>query len=121
IQLIDQWIVDYDEDDDIVEVLSYGQGRDEHTVFVTASLLLNYRYDTILPSLAGGVNINGSDAFLIPAVTFVFGDHWRLNFEANLFFPNNSKEIFGPPENKTHVLGTTADSSVFLTRLSYYF
>ncbi|HBG50532.1 MAG TPA: hypothetical protein DDW89_01775 [Gammaproteobacteria bacterium] len=121
IQLIDQWIVDYDEDDDIVEVLSYGQGRDEHTVFLTASLLLNYRYDTILPSLAGGVNLNGADAFLIPAVTFVFGDHWRLAFEADLFFQNNTKKIFGPPENKTHVLGTTGDSSVFLSRLSYHF
>lgn len=121
IQLIDQWIVDYDKNDDIVEVLSYGQGKDAHTVFLTASLLLNYRYDTILPSLAGGVNINGSDAFLIPAVTFALGDHWRLSLEADLFFQNNTKDVFGPPEDKTHVLGTTGDSNIFLSRLSYYF
>lgn len=121
IQLIDQWIIDYDDDDQLVEVLSYGQERSEHTMFLTGSVLLNYRYDTILPTLAGGVNLNGGDAFLIPAVTFVFGDHWRLNLEADLFFPNNSKEVFGTSESKTHVLGTAADNSMFLTRLSYYF
>lgn len=121
IQLIDQWIIDYDKDDDLVEVLSYGTERDEHTLFLTTSLMLNYRYDTIMPTIAAGVNINGGDAFLIPAVNFVLGDNWRLALEADLFFPNKSKDIFGPPENKTHVLGTAADNSTFLARLSYYF
>jgi hypothetical protein len=121
IQLIDQWIPDYNKKDDIVGVLSYGREKDEHTVFLTGSLLLNYRYDTILPSLAGGVNINGLDAFLIPAVAFNLGNHWRLSLEADLFFQNHIKQIFGPPENQTYVLGTTGGSDVFLSRLSYYF
>ena len=121
IQLIDQWVLNYNKNDDLVEVLSYGHERDAHTLFLTSSLLLGYRYDTILPTIAGGVNLNGMDSFLIPSVTFVFGDHWRLALEADLFFANHSKAIFGPPENQTQVLGTAADSDMFLTRLSYHF
>lgn len=121
LQVIDQWILNYKKSDQLVEVLSYGAPRDEHTTFVTSSLLLNYRYDTVNPSIAAGVNINGGDAFLIPAIDLAFGNAWRLHLEADLFFAQHSKDVFGISEQRTHVLGTAADNSQFLARLTYQF
>ena len=121
VQFFDTWILNYDAEDDIVEVLTYGAKRREHSPLVTAALMMNYNYDKINPGLAVGVDPNAGDFFMIPSVNFVYGDHWRVLVEADLFFPRSKKEYFGQDENDTRALGTTANNSQLMVRTTYQF
>jgi hypothetical protein len=71
------------------------------------------------PQLAGGYDTTYGGGFLIPSLSLAFGDKWRFNMEADLFFPKNSKGV-GQVENSTHLFGYFANNnqlSIRLTRL----
>lgn len=86
IQLFDTWILGYDKSDDIVEFASFGSRKKEHTTYLTFFSLLNFKRDTINPSLVLGADLSNGGGFAIPAVEFVIGDNWRLKAEADLFW-----------------------------------
>jgi hypothetical protein len=121
-QIFDNWILDYDRKDDIVDTFGYAAPRKEHKVTFTAAGTLNYRYDTINPGLAFIYDFNGDHVVLIPSVDFVMGDHWRLRAEADIFLIKDER---GPYENPltdgTRGLGTMANSSQLAVRLTYQF
>lgn len=121
LQVFDTWILGDTKKADIVEVITYGAQRREHSPLLTAGLFLNYDYDKINPGLAFGVDLQTGDAFATPQVNFAFGDHWRILAEADLFFPQERKHYFGEKETRTHALGTNANNSQFMLRTSYQF
>ncbi|MEZ5530114.1 MAG: DUF1302 family protein [Porticoccaceae bacterium] len=98
-QLFDTWIMNYDDDDEIVEFASFGSKKKEHTVYLTFFTLLNYTRDTINPSFVIGTDLSNGGGFAIPAVEFVWGDDWRLKVEADLWWSDgDEKKICGTPD-----------------------
>ncbi|RLA12035.1 MAG: hypothetical protein DRQ60_09185, partial [Gammaproteobacteria bacterium] len=121
-QVFDTWITNYDEDDDILELFGYGAKKREHTAILTNAITLNYDYDTINPGLAFGVDLGSADVFIIPSVDLVFGDHWRVRLEADIFLPKKSKhENLGFQEGSTRLLGTFDDNDQLVARITYQF
>ena len=122
VQLFDTWITNFDEDDDIVDLFGFGAAKREHSTILTNAITLNYDYDTINPGLAVGVDLGNFDMFVIPSLDLVFGDHWRLRLEADIFLPRHKKEDnFAVPENNTRLLGTFNNHDQFVARLTYQF
>ncbi len=120
VQLFDTWILDYDDDDDIVDLAGYGATKDEHSMIATAVLGLNYMSDRVNPQLAVGYDVSYGGGFIIPSVAFAFGDSWRLNVEADLFLPKDSKAP-GEVEKDTHLMGWFDEMSSLSVRLTYQF
>ena len=134
VQVFDTWLTNFKESDDIVEVLGYGAPRREHTTYLTALFALEYKNSTIKPSLAGVVDTGNGDFVLIPALDLVFGNHWRIHTDMDLFFSHHQKNVknFGgilanedtfaaSAEDNTHLLGTFANNSQFNLRVTYQF
>ncbi|RKZ49820.1 MAG: LysR family transcriptional regulator [Gammaproteobacteria bacterium] len=95
IQLFDTWIVNHDKEDEIVEFASFGAKKKEHTAYLTLFTLLNYKRDTINPSLVVGTDLSNGGGFVIPALEVVVGDGWRFKAEANLWWASDEKEPSG--------------------------
>lgn len=120
VQVFDKWIQNYKESDDIVNMVGYGAAAKKHSTIATVILGLNYRNDKINPQLAAGVSLQGGGSFLIPSVEFVYGDHWRLVLEADLFFSKNKRQP-GQIENSTGLFGSFANNNQFVARLTRQF
>ena len=136
VQVFDTWLTNFKQSDDIVEVLGYGAPRREHTTYLTALFALEYKNSTVKPSLAGVVDTGNGDFVLIPALDLVFGNHWRIHTDMDLFFTHHQKNVkrFSPggflapedagsvsAEDNTHLLGTFANNSQFNLRVTYQF
>lgn len=122
VQLFDSWIVNYDEDDDIVDLFGFGAPKREHSTILTNAITLNYDYDTINPGLAVGVDLGNFDMFVIPSLDLVFGDHWRVRLEADIFLPRHSKtRNLGFVEDDTRLLGTLDNRDQLVARITYQF
>lgn len=128
VQLFDKWILDFDERDEIVDLVGYNAAKKEHTTTLTAILVTNYANDTINPSLAIGFDMSypGGGGFAIPAVDFVLGDKWRLKAEADFFFAKHKRQasptsVSGISENKAHLFGALVGNDQLVFRLTRQF
>lgn len=121
-EIFDRWILNYDRDDDIVEVFAYGAKAREHQPILSATLSLNYDHDNINPSVALLYDVNFGDAILIPAVEYIAGNHWRFYLEASINLPAHGvKQSAFEIENDTHILGTGGNNSQLMLRTTYQF
>nr|AMK59442.1 hypothetical protein RALTA_A0423 [uncultured bacterium UPO64] len=121
-QLFDTWVLNYDRDDDIVENFGFGAARREHQTILTNALSFPFKYDTVTPGIALGVDLGSFDSFLIPSLDLQYGDHWRIRFEADLFFPTHvEKTNLGKTDTKTRMLGTLHNRDQFVARITYQF
>lgn len=120
VQVFDKWIQNYKQSDDIVNMVGYGAAAKEHSTIATVILGLNYKNDKINPQLAAGVDLQGRGGFLIPSVEFVYGNHWRLVLEADLFFSKNQR-LPGQVEGSTRLFGSFANNDQFIARLTRQF
>jgi hypothetical protein len=121
-QLFDTWVLNFDRDDDIVENFGFGASRREHQTFLTNAFVFPYKYDTVTPGIAFGVDLGSFDSFLIPSLDLSMGDHWRVRFEANLFFPTHvERDNLGMTDTKTRTLGTLHNRDQFVARITYQF
>jgi hypothetical protein len=120
VQFFDTWIPNLKKNDDIVDLAGYGAPKKEHSGLVTAILGLNYMNSRVNPQLAGGYDTTYGGGFLIPSVSLAFGDKWRFNTEADLFFPKKSKGV-NQVENSTHLLGYFDNNNQLMMRLTRLF
>lgn len=121
-QLFDTWVLNYKRSDDIVENFGFGAARREHQTFWTNAFSFPYKYDTVTPGIALGVDLGSFDSFLIPSLDLQYGDHWRVRFEADLFFPTHvEKTNLGQVDTKTRTLGTLHNRDQFVARITYQF
>ncbi|MEQ9010596.1 DUF1302 family protein [Algiphilus sp.] len=122
IQIFDDYILDLSDSDDLVQLVGYSAEPKSHSVIATAILSLNYANDTINPQLAGGYDISYGGGFVIPSVQFVWGDHWRLKLEADLFFDDGSNKVASPAASQdTTIFGYFANNDQLMARLTYQF
>lgn len=130
VQLFDTWLLGYDEKSvgdprAVVDGPGHAAIKKEHSTVATAILALNYRYDTINPTFAAGWDPSNNGGFFIPSVDLVYGEHWRLRFEADFFFHDgDSKFNDGNPwttSADTHLFGYFANNNQLLMRATYQF
>lgn len=120
VQLFDSWIVNFDQADDIVDLAGWAALKKEHSTIATVILAMNYNNDRVNPTLALGRDLSYGGGFIIPSIEFVFGDHWRLRAEADIFFDKGSNKT-GEPSNNTHLFGYFANNDQLAIRLTYQF
>jgi hypothetical protein len=122
VQLFDTWVLNYDKDDELLELPGFGATRREHTTYLTNALLLNYKYDTINPGIAHGVDLGNFDQFILPFIDLVYGDHWRIHGEASLFFAKHTNESIGNNADRdTRLLGSLVNHDQATVRITYQF
>lgn len=120
LQVFDTWLPGFKRSDDIVEQAGFGAPLREHTTLVTAFIQLNYMNSRLNPGLAVGMDTSNGDAFVIPSISYQFGNHWRLLAEADVFFPKHSKKP-GQVETSAHGLADFTHNSQFMVRATYQF
>lgn len=120
VQFFNTRVMDFDRQDDIVFLAGYGLPRHRDSALLTGILAANYRNDRINPGLAAGWDVTYGGGFVIPSVELVFGDHWRLKTEADLFFPKCSKSP-GEIESCTGLFGYFDNNSQLVVRLTRQF
>lgn len=121
-QLFDTWITNYDRGDDILENFGFAAARREHQTFLTNAFTFPYKYDTVTPGIALGVDLGSFDSFLIPSLDLQYGDHWRVRFEADLFFPAHAQSnLPGDIDTNTRTLGTLHNRDQLVARITYQF
>jgi hypothetical protein len=121
VQLFDKWIMDYDHADQLVNLAGFGADRNEHNTIVTGILAMNYDNDKINPTLAVGADLTNGGGFIIPSVEIVYGDHWRLRVEADLFFDSNTQDVPLAGFNDTNLFGYFSGNDQLVVRLTYQF
>jgi hypothetical protein len=125
VQLFDTWVMNYDRDDDIVENFGFGAARREHQTILTNAFSFPFKYDTITPGFAVGVDLGSFDAFVIPSLDLSFGDHWRVRIEADIFLPRHVEKtnlgVTGSEINDARLLGTLHNRDQLVARITYQF
>lgn len=123
-QLFTTTLLDYDrgkDEDNIVRLAGYGAGHYEYDSILTGILGWNYAGDTVNPQLAGGVQVNNGDFFVIPSCQFVLSDRLRLYTEYAMFFPGSNYKEPGEVETDTQLIGWFENNDQLYVRLKYVF
>lgn len=123
-QLFDSWITNFDDDDQLVDVTSK---LHEHSVVMSLGLNLNYRYDTVQPTLLFAWDATNGGGALLPSVNFIYGNHWRVRVGASIFVTDTGQQncstsaVTGKGAECTHLFGTFANNDQLDVRLTYQF
>ena len=124
-QLFDTWLPNFKKGDDIVGLFGYGASLHEHQSILTNAFSFPYKYDTVTPSIALGIDLNTLDAFMVPALDLQYGDHWRVKFEADIFLPRSVEKtnlgVPGADSNDAHLLGSLHNRDQLVARITYQF
>lgn len=115
-QVFDTWIPGFKDSDQLTNGTSK---RHEHEVTASVALGLNYKYDTIQPSLAAIWDVTSGGGALVESINFVFGDHWRLKFTAVQFLLSQQTCDLDP--RCTHAFGGFYTGDQIDARLTYQF
>jgi hypothetical protein len=118
LQIFDTWIDDYDEDEFILN--AFGTTEDEHTTWTTAILTFPYKNDTVIGQLVAVNDISNGGGVIVPSVELQFGPHWRVKFEADLFYGGTYNDTPNPAGRAT-LFGSFHNNDQFLTRITYQF
>lgn len=120
VQLFDTWVVNHDDDDDLVYTAGYSAPVKEHSFLFTAILSWNYMLDDVSPSLVYGYDLTNGGGMFIPGIKFTKGDHWRLIVEYDMFWDKDSKSS-GEIEDGTTIFGYFHNNDQLYARLTYQF
>jgi hypothetical protein len=120
IQAFDTWVPKWRSSEDLVSLAGFDGKMKQHSILITGILGLNYFSDRVNPQIAAGWDASYGGAFFIPSIAFAYGNHWRFNVEADLFFPTNERRP-GALIDHTHTIGYFANNDQFYMRLTYQF
>jgi len=109
IQLFQDFIIDYDEDEYILRTAGYPPRQHELETVITFFCNGHYWFDRIQPGFAAGYDIRGSWMW-IPSCNFIYGDHWRAKIEWDGF---NGK--------KYNNIGYLSSNDMLCLKLTYQF
>jgi hypothetical protein len=126
VQLFNKRILKYDTAEEIVDLGGYNAPKARNSTILTGIFAMNYKGNTINPTLAAGYDVRHGGGFFIPSVDFVLGDKWRLKVEADLFFNRAERQpsltsVSGLSEDRAHLFGSLANHDQLLIRLTRQF
>lgn len=124
LQVFDTYILDFKSSDHITN--AFGSTEKEHTTWLTGIFTLPYRSDTIKGQLVVVQDVSNGGGIVAPSLEFMFGPSWRLKLEADIFYGGKKDETapvvaYGGPPSNASLFGSFANSSQFLTRVTYQF
>lgn len=124
LQVFDTWIPDFSKKDGLLDGGATNH-LSEHSVNVVSTLGLSYANNQIQPSIALVVNTSYGSGAIIPAVNFLYGNHWRLLLNAIYYTPGLlggcSTSVTGAGASCTHGLGAQDNNNQITARLTYQF
>lgn len=121
LQLFDTWITDFDGDDQITDITAK---KKEHSLIGTTIFNMNFRHDTVTPSIAILHDISYGGGLVIPALEYKPGVHWRFKGEAYIFYKSKdtcSTTPAGAGYGCTHTFGTFDNNNQLVARITYQF
>ncbi|WP_295719098.1 DUF1302 family protein [uncultured Halovibrio sp.] len=121
IQIFNNWITDYEGNDQLVNTAGFGGKTEEFSSILTAVLSANYANDTVNPSLAAVSDLTYGGGVIIPAVELVQGDHIRIRLEGNFFFHETDQDRPLEGFNDTNLFGYFSGNDQLMARLTYQF
>jgi len=121
IQIFNNWITDYESNDQLVNTAGFSGKTEEFSSILTAVLSANYANDTVNPSLAGVADLTYGGGVIIPAVELVQGDHIRIRLEGSFFFHETDQDRPLQGFNDTNLFGYFSGNDQLMARLTYQF
>lgn len=122
VQVFDTWIRNFNANEQIVNLVGFGQARKEHSALVTGIFGLSYNNGKIKPELVAGVDATYGGGFVVPSVSFEFGNNWRLKTELDLFWNSGARNPGNAAaERDTALFGYFNRNSQLYTSLTYQF
>lgn len=129
VQIFDTWIPGFDKKDGLLDVGA--SHLKEHSVIAVTTFGLSYNQNTVNPSVALAWDTSYGGGVVIPSVNILYGDHWRLRFDAPVFFKAGGGCSVTPGLNGiapgtrgadcTHLFGTFDHNDQLTARLTYQF
>jgi len=121
VQLFNSWIMDFKDEERLVNGAGFSGATKEFSSIITAVLAANYASDQINPSLAVGSDLTYGGGFVIPAVEMAYGDHVRVRLEANIFLHKTDQDKPLQGFNDTNLFGYFSGNDQLSARLTYQF
>lgn len=122
VQLFDTWIRDFKSDEDLVQLVGFGQRSKEHSSLMTVILDTSYANGTINPVLVAGKDLSYGGGFIVPSVAFQFGKDWRLKLEYDYFFHRGDRTSANNNiESNAGLFGYFANNNQFYAKVTYQF
>lgn len=121
LQLFDTWIPSFKGSDQIVDITAR---KKEHSIIGTTVFNMNFRHDTVTPSLVLIHDVSYGGGLIIPGLEYKPGDHWRLKGEAYVFYKSKdtcSTSPIGEGFGCTHLFGTFDNNNQLVARITYQF
>ncbi len=123
VQIFDTWIPGFKAEDKLLDIGS--SHLKEHSVIAVTSLGLSYMNNQVQPGLIIAADTSYGGGVVIPSVNLLYGDHWRLRLDAELFFKAQGgcsvDPATGAGANCTHLFGTYDNNDQVSARLTYQF
>lgn len=121
LQMFNNWITDFDRDDQLVNLAGFSGETKEFSSILTAILATNYANDTVNPSLAVVSDLTYGGGVIIPSVELVSGNHIRVRLEGNFFFHETDQDRPLQDFNDTNLFGYFSGNDQLMARLTYQF
>lgn len=122
VQVFDTWIRNFNANEEIVNLVGFGQARKEHSVLVTGILGTSYANGKMKPELVVGVDATYGGGFAVPSVSFEIGNNWRLKTELDLFWNSGARNPGNAAtERDTALFGYFNKNSQLFASLTYQF
>lgn len=122
VQLFDTWIQSFNGTENLVQLVGFGQASKEHSVILTGILGLSYRNGRVAPELVAGWDATYGGGFLVPSVTFQFGNNWRFKVEYDHFWNNGARTpANAATERNTALFGYFDHNDQLYAKLVYQF
>ncbi len=122
VQLFDTWIRDFDRDDDLIQLVGFGQRSKEHSSLITTILDTSYSNGTINPALVLGYDLSYGGGFAVPSVTYQYGKNWRFKVEYDYFWDSGTRTAANDNvERDASLFGYFANNNQLYLKATYQF
>ena len=122
VQLFDTWIKNFNEPENLVQLVGFGQPSKEHSSLLTFIFSTSYANGTIVPELVAGHDVTYGGGFIVPSVSFQYGKDWRFKIEWDHFYNDGERTpANAATERNTALFGYFAHNDQLYAKLTYQF
>lgn len=122
VQLFDTWIKGFRREEDLIQLVGFGQRSKEHSTLATIILDTSYRNGTVNPTLVAGYDISYGGGFAVPSLTLQYGKNWRFKIEYDYFWHRGARTAANDNvERDASLFGYFANNNQLYLKATYQF
>lgn len=122
VQLFDTWIKGFKKDEDLIQLVGFGQRSKEHSTLITMILDTSYLNRTVNPTLVAGYDISYGGGFAVPSLTYQYGKNWRFKIEYDYFWHRGARTAANDNvERDASLFGYFANNNQLYLKATYQF